>query len=297
MRYNLKNDRLSVEIVSIGEAYRGTRFDWTGFITQVSWKDEQEELHTFCVPESLIPNEGTGGEGLCNEFGIFDPIGYDEALPGGKFPKIGVGQLTRLDEADYNFARTYPVEPYRMEEDIAAQSARYKVHAQDCNGYAVEYIKSIQLKDSRLILEYHLHNTGVKPIQTHEYVHNFIRVDQHSIGPDYEMTLPVMMHTQDMDPEYTPSVLRTQDLKVSWNEIPSQPFYGRLPEISNVSGPTWELVHQPSGVGIREWDNFPVVSMALWGVGYVVSPEVFVKIAIQPGESQSWRREYEFFKK
>ncbi|KOP64900.1 hypothetical protein AMS62_06300 [Bacillus sp. FJAT-18019] len=297
MRYNLKNDRLSVEIASIGEAYRGTRFDWTGFITQVSWKDEQDELHTFCVPESLIPNEGTGGEGLCNEFSIFDPIGYDEALPGGKFPKIGVGQLTRLDEADYNFARMYPVEPYRMDEDIAAQSARYKIHAQDCNGYAVEYIKSIQIKDSRLILEYHLHNTGVKPIQTHEYVHNFIRVDQHSISPEYEMTLPAMMQTQDMEPEYTPSVLRIQDMKVSWNEIPSRPFYGRLPEISNESGPTWELVHQPSGVGIREWDNFPVASMALWGVEHVVSPEVFVKIAIQPGESQSWRREYEFFKK
>ncbi|MFC7677577.1 hypothetical protein [Paenibacillus sp. GCM10028914] len=297
MGHILKNDRLSVEIASIGEAYRGTRFDWTGFITQVSWRDEQDGMHTFCVPESLTPGEGTGGEGLCNEFGIFDPIGYDEALPGDKFPKLGVGQLTRIDEADYDFARTYPAEPYRMEEDVTAQAATYKVHAEDCNGYAALYTKTIHIKDSRLILEYQLHNTGVKPIMTHEYVHNFIRVDQHSIGPDYELTLPEVMKAQDMEQEYTPSVLRTQDMKVSWNEVPSQPFYGQLPEVSTVTGPTWELVHLPSGVGIRERDNFPIASMALWGEGHVVSPEVFVKIAIQPGESQSWIREYEFFKK
>lgn len=297
MGHILKNDRLSVEIASIGEVYHGTRFDWTGFIRQVSWRDDQDALHTFCVPESLIHNKGTGGEGLCNEFGIFDPLGYDEALPGERFPKIGVGQLTRIDEADYDFARTYPVEPYSMEEEITSYLALYKVHAQDCNGYAVEYSKTIKVKDSSLILEYHLHNTGEKPIMTHEYVHNFMRVDQHPIGPDYEIKLPEIMQTQDMEQEYTPSLLRIEDVKIGWIETPRQPFYGKLPEISSVTGPTWELVHRPSGVGILEWDDFPVASMALWGEGHVVSPEVFIKIAIQPGEDQYWSREYQFFKR
>ncbi|WP_054955259.1 hypothetical protein [Paenibacillus dakarensis] len=297
MGYILENDRLSIEIASIGEAYRGTRFDWTGFITQVSWKDEQNEVHTFCVPESLIPGEGTGGIGLCNEFGIADPIGYDEALPGEPFPKLGVGRLTRIDEADYSFVSPYPNEPYHMEEKVTSEAALYKVHAQDCNGYAVEYSKTITVKGSRLIIEYHLHNTGVKPVETTEYVHNFMRIDQHPVGPDYEITLPGEMLTKDMEQEYTPSVLHIDNVKVTWNEVPSQPFYGRLNEISTVTGPTWELVHRPSGVGVREWDNFPVAYIALWGEGHVVSPENFIQIAIQPGESQSWKREYEFFRK
>lgn len=91
MGYRLSNGILTVDIADIGE-YKGTRFDWTGFITQVTL---EEGKHTFCVPESLKPDEGTGGKGLCNEFGISRAIGYDEAPIGGWFPKIGVGLLQK----------------------------------------------------------------------------------------------------------------------------------------------------------------------------------------------------------
>jgi hypothetical protein len=32
----LSNDRLRVEIADLGTVYQGPRFDWTGFITQVT---------------------------------------------------------------------------------------------------------------------------------------------------------------------------------------------------------------------------------------------------------------------
>ncbi|MFD1908517.1 hypothetical protein ACFSQ7_37740 [Paenibacillus rhizoplanae] len=85
----LSNGVLTVEIAEVG-AYGGTRFDWTGFITGVTL---EQGGHTFCVPESLVPGQGTGGIGLCNEFGISRAIGYEDAAAGEWFPKFGIGLL------------------------------------------------------------------------------------------------------------------------------------------------------------------------------------------------------------
>jgi len=90
-KLTLKNDRLTVEIARPGSIYTGTRFDWTAFITQVTL----DQTHTFCVPESDQPGQGTGGVGLCNEFGIEQAIGYDAAHPGECFPKFGIGLLVK----------------------------------------------------------------------------------------------------------------------------------------------------------------------------------------------------------
>src|SRR5690554_4456888 len=82
----IRNEHLSVEIGEPGN-YNGSRFDWTGFIQQVTLASGN---HTFCTPESLIHGEGSGGAGLCNEFGIHMPVGYDDQLAiGDCFPKIG----------------------------------------------------------------------------------------------------------------------------------------------------------------------------------------------------------------
>ncbi|GJM81015.1 hypothetical protein HMSSN139_35110 [Paenibacillus sp. HMSSN-139] len=74
MAYQLQNEQLGVKIAELGEVYRGTRFDGAGFITGV----ELNGRHQFCVPESLVPGSGTGGIGLCSEFGIKEAIGYEE---------------------------------------------------------------------------------------------------------------------------------------------------------------------------------------------------------------------------
>lgn len=91
----------------IKKEYSGVRFDWNGFITQVTLDGK----HTFCVPEALEPGRGTGGCGLCGEFGIHDPLGYDETPIGEYFPKIGAGLLKRPDSEPYDFFRKYEAVP------------------------------------------------------------------------------------------------------------------------------------------------------------------------------------------
>jgi len=99
------------------------------------------------------------------------------------------------------------------------------------------------------------------------------------------------------DSRMTNSGSTTNELVLDWlwNDIPSQAFYARVEEVEQPKGAAWELVHQPSGVGVREWSDFQVSAIALWGLGHVVSPEVFIQIAVQPGETQCWSRRYEFF--
>src|SRR5688572_25534831 len=88
-RLHLISDRLRVDIATPGSStYAGSRFDWTGLITQVTL----DGRHTFCGQEAT-DGTGTGGIGLCNEFGIFEPVGYDDARVGDQFPKLGIGLL------------------------------------------------------------------------------------------------------------------------------------------------------------------------------------------------------------
>jgi hypothetical protein len=158
----LKSDRLSIEIAYPGTVYSGSRFDWNGFITGIVLDGK----HSFCMPESLTPGQGSGGFGLCNEFGIDTPIGYDDAKPGEKFPKLGTGLLTRPDESDYFFFNKYEVTPFAIKIENDNNTALFEVDPLDCNGYAVKMTKKISVDDNKLSVDYHLENVGSKPVIT-----------------------------------------------------------------------------------------------------------------------------------
>ena len=87
----LENERLKVEIAKPGTVYAGSRFDWTGFITQVYL----DKKHTFCAYEDVVPGLGSGGIGFCNDFGLNTPIGYDEVNVGEGYMKIGIGTVIK----------------------------------------------------------------------------------------------------------------------------------------------------------------------------------------------------------
>ena len=88
----LENNLLQLEIQEPGKGYCGSRFDWTGQITQIRYRRQ----HTFCTEETVDPAlVNKLGRGLYNEFGIDQPLGYHDCSVGDKFPKIGIGLITR----------------------------------------------------------------------------------------------------------------------------------------------------------------------------------------------------------
>jgi hypothetical protein len=291
MGYILENDVLEIEVANI-DAYRGSRFDRTGFITQVRLKDGN---HTFCTAERLQPGLGSGGVGICSEFGIFTPIGYDTACVGEPFPKLGVGMLIKPDLTPYDFSSPYPVIPYDVQVETGCEVLQFHTEMEECQGFAASLTKRISIDGARLIIVYLLSNTGNKSIRTEEYTHNFMRIDGHDYGPDYKLTFSFPIEIENIEPVYTPQVLRVSSNDVRINAVPQQDVYFNPTIPSGGNELYWELVHEPSSVGVRETCTFPIDKLAVWGAAHVVSPEVFAVIDLKPGESQTWQRTFDFF--
>ncbi len=282
----IQSARLQVEIASPGEEYCGSRFDWTGFITQIILDGK----HSFCTVESETPGQGCGGQGLCGEFGITDPVGFEEAEPGSMFPKLGVGLLKRPDNQPYSFFRPYEVTPFDFKVKCAADSANFVVEPMECNGYAASIEKKISVCENRLEISCSLDNVGSKPLRTNEYNHNFISINRRPVGPEYRFSAGFSLKNGKL-----PLVLQEEgDRNLAWLDHPSSAFYYSMtPAEASIS--QWELIHCPSGVGVRERSTFPIAIFALWGVGHVVSPETFFGIELSPGQQANWTRAYEFF--
>jgi hypothetical protein len=308
--------------------YTRTRFDWTAFVTQVTLNGQRiaGEPHTFCVPEDPDPAKGTGGIGLCNEFGIEQAVGYDDAQPGECFPKLGIGLLRRANQEPYTFMRPYEiVERFPIRIETTESQARFVVEPVDCRGYAARLAKTITAHDAALEIAYCLENVGQKPIRTDEYCHNFCGIDGQWMGPDYRLRLPYDVRFEEPQPEMLrralprtlgkilpdallspvarflmgrmARILVVRGTEISLRETPQSPFYRRLVGYTQTDRPQWELVHTPSGVGVRETDDFAPCRVALWGTTHVISAEVFCPIDVQPGKTQTWTRKYEFFGK
>lgn len=320
----LQSDRLTVEISQPGVAYHGTRFDWSGFITQVTLDGQ----HTFCVPEDYTPGKGTGGIGICNEFGIDQPVGYDDAKPGECFPKLGIGLLTRLDSPTYSFWNPHQIaQRFPIEMTASKQQATFTLQPIECRGYAARLTKRISVDVNRMTIQYELENTGEKPILTNEYTHNFIGINQQPIGAAYTLRFPQKIIFEDITPmvrdqlprwirRFLPlfadstarkyiqkqlSILNVNDRELSWHHTPTTPFYCRLTNLQQLQEPPegefhtmWELHHSADGVFMCERVNFSPVRIALWGTTHVVSVEVFKEIQLQPGGKETWARQYEF---
>jgi hypothetical protein len=285
----LHSDRLEVEIAQPGSAYAGTRFDWSGFITQVTL----DGSHTFCVPEDYTPGKGTGGIGLCNEFGIDMPVGFSDTQPGDCFPKLGIGLLTRLDKPDYSFWYPHQVaRPFPIQVESGPDSATFTVQPIDCRGYAARLVKTLSVSANHLIIQYTLENTGSRPIQTNEYVHNFVGVNIQNIGPDYILRFPQAVELESTS--LMTAILLPEDNKLTLRSVPQTPFYCRLTGLLPSDQPQWTLVHTPSGLTMSERVDFSPSRIAVWGTTHVISVEVFYDINLQPGESTRWQRQYEF---
>ncbi|TYQ15464.1 UNVERIFIED_CONTAM: hypothetical protein Cloal_1918 [Acetivibrio alkalicellulosi] len=282
----LKNDRLKVEISYPGKQYTGSRFDWTGFITGVYLDNK----YSFCAKESQIEGQGSGGIGFCNEFGINTPIGYNEIKPGEKFPKIGVGLLTRPDQSDYFFFDKYQVSPFDFTIFQDSNSITFVSQPKECNGYAVKMTKKLTLSQNTLTINYHLENTGSQEIITEEYCHNFISINNNLIGPGYVLRFPYNLIIKDL-----PNVLEFSGNEIRLTKKPSKDFNCQPKGFDTVQNHYWELLYTPLKTGVREYSDFPLKYVALWGTTHVISPEVFIDVKIKPGKTQEWSRRYEFF--
>jgi hypothetical protein len=290
----LENGVLNLRIEEPGRIYNHSRFDWTGNISQILFEDN----YSFCSSETI----GTfdckqHGRGLHNEFGISAPVGYDDCEPGEKFPKIGAGLLTRKSAGAYQFFQKYEIDPFDFQIERGEAWVKFTVFPRDCRGYSSKLVKKIVLSGSSFSIDYELENTGTRRIQTDEYCHNFIAINGSAIDEHYTLRVPCEIvdpsaMRESVNPENA-VILNKNSLNFRF--APEKDFfYSPLADFHSTRG-EWELLHDLMGIGMKETVDFVPEMMNVWGLKHVISPELFIKIDLEPGHVLKWKRKYTFY--
>ncbi|MDF1698551.1 MAG: hypothetical protein P1U56_22050 [Saprospiraceae bacterium] len=288
MPHILKNNNVELHIDLPLENYTHSRFDWTGKITAVFFKG----ILVSGTERSDRYSDPILGQGFYNEFGIDSGLGYNETEVGGWFHKIGVGLLQR-DEAEYNFATPYPVQSADFNSTIERESIRTQCIAPLVNGYAYELHKEIVLIDNGFELNYCLENTGTKTIDTTEYNHNFLSVNNDFIGQQYQLVFPFPLQPSSFDAVVNPEdLVHIEENDIGFHGTPEAQFF-----FSNLSGgktvpAQWQLLHKNTNIVLSETGDFDTASINVWGWSHVVSPELFIQLSVSPGHSKKWKRTY-----
>lgn len=293
MAFILNNKILKVELGEPGELYRGSRFDYSGNIRQITLNGK----HTFCGLEKTSYSHFYGF-GLVNEFGIECPLNYNESDQGEYFIKIGVGKLKKEDKGTYDFFKEYE----KLTFDVKIKqnnelSVEYHSLSPELNGFKYFYCKKIEIRDNTLLINYCIENKGCKEILTTEYCHNFIAVDYCETGKDYNLEFEFSLQP-DLFSEFVDhdNLINVKGNNISWSGTPQNEFF-----IGNINGnksfkPFWSLKNYKTKAGISESVSSDCFKANLWGTKHVVSPELFYRFNIKPGEQKTWTRMYTFFK-
>jgi hypothetical protein len=277
--------------------YRSTRFEWSGMVRQVTFRD-----HTYFVDRNVPhdPLKNGNGMSLAEEFCIGTsqriPQRYQEAKPGETFMKIGVGNLEKPDgDSRYQFSTAYiNTDPGVWAWDSGPNWVSFTHKLADKHGFAYTYTKRMELVpgSSILVISHRLSNTGKNPLSADQYNHNFFTIDNLPIGPGYEVRL--------FFPGVTKStwepVATLADNHITIKQLVKQALFGVF---SGFGGDVAEnhviIRNMNAGAGVDISGDFPLSGFNFYSSDLTICPELFVLLEIQPGETKSWTRTYRFF--
>lgn len=293
----LSNGILELVAVTPGApgTYRGTRFAWAGQIAGVKWNGH----HIFgpWQPGPLAPDVhdnvlGTAGEFGMGIAGMPPPLGFEEAVPGEGFLKVGVGVLRRPDDEAYNFAGAYELVE-AAEWEVAGDRQRLMMR-QRCGfgNYGYDYTQTIELMPGApaFVTRHRLSNTGARPIRQTHYCHNFLVLDGQPVGPDYEITFP-----------FTPAPAFGADSdalmrgpRLGFRQPLRRAVFAMLEGFCG--GPAdnqFTVRNLRSGLALRVTGDRPVCRYHFFAAPGAVCPEPFVEIHAAQGEEFTWEHRYE----
>src|SRR5450432_733686 len=153
--------------------YRGARFDSSGVVPEVEYNGHSYAAQWF---EKYAP---TINDAIMGPVESFDPMGYEEAGPGGSFVAIGIGVLSRPDAAPYTPFHYYELKNAgQWKVKSGADKVEFEQVLND-ESYSYDYHKSLELAGGKaeLVIRHELRNTGKRAIETNVYDHNLWLLD------------------------------------------------------------------------------------------------------------------------
>ena len=284
----LEKGGLRIVLAAPGEYYRGTRFDYAGVFRAI-YKDGRNYADEWFPVYDPLKHDA-----VCGPSEEFGEIGFDEAAPGGRFLKPGIGWLRRPDGEAYDRFRLYEL----LDEGVRTTEVREDsvVFGQRLDRY--NYLKTIRLSgnDSFEIIHF-LENLGDTPLRCTHYNHNFFTLSNDSVWPSREIDFPFRPDGH-WRSEYDNVRLTENGIRFSGAVPPEGPsvFMGDLHAASGIVEPIeFTLRDLGSGLGVRVSCPLPFTHIVFWSNDRVACIEPYILLDIAPGQSAEWTMTYRLF--
>lgn len=272
--------------------YRGTRFDWAGQISSLESGGHSYFGKWFEKYDPLLH------DAIMGPVDDFYPVGYDEAKVGETFLKIGIGTMVKPEETKYNFPQKY-----KIVNTGAWKVKKKKDHIDFTHKFSDEknaylYKKTVKLVDGKQEMEiFHtLINQGKTVIDTRVYNHNFFVMDNQITGPDFTVGLQFSAYPEKPSPQVTGEI---QEKTIVFNKVFAKndhlvyaPLLGYGNEAKDYD---FRIENHKTGAAVRVTCDKPIIRLVFWSAEKTICPEPYIAIKIAPGESFSWKYNYEFY--
>ncbi|MEO8597771.1 MAG: hypothetical protein ABI759_30905 [Candidatus Solibacter sp.] len=287
--------------------YRSTRFDWSGAIYSLEYKGhnfygvwydkiDPKVINWVHQGPEIVSGPCSALAGPVNEFQ--NPLGYEEAKPGGTFIKLGVGVL-RKTEGNYN--RFFPYEvlnPGKWTVKKANDSIEFTQELTDPeSGYAYLYRKTVRLVKGKpeMVIEHSMKNTGKRAIKSNVYNHNFVVLDKQAPGPDFTFRVPFQIQTT-RPPKKELVEVRGNEI-VYQKPLENQEEAVVLMEGFGTSAADNQIVieNKKVGAGVKITNDRPLSRSMLWSIRTVLAVEPYIDINIEPGGEFTWKNQFEYY--
>ena len=272
--------------------YRATRFDWSGVIASLEYSGHNYFGQWF---EKYSP---TIHDAIMGPVEDFTPVGYNDAKPGGTFLKIGIGMISKPDETQYTFSKTYQIVNNGSWEVKTKPDQVQFIHILKDTNYSYEYEKTIHLVKGKpvMVLTQTLKNRGIKPIETLVYDHNFFVIDNQPVGPGYTAEFPynisaIFRNGSDIADVQDNHLFLKRDLSKG------ETIYCGDLQGYGTSNKDYEIKveNHIAGAGVMITCDQPLAKLVFWACPTAFCPEPYLMIKANPGKEFTWNIYYEFY--
>ncbi|MEJ1239357.1 hypothetical protein WBG78_14570 [Chryseolinea sp. T2] len=272
--------------------YRGVRFDWSGVISDLTYKGH----HYF--GKWFDRYEPTLHDAIMGPVDAYDPIGYDLAKPGEAFVKIGVGTVEKIADEPYAFVKPYKLlNGGKWQTKKKGKSSIQYEHVLKDPLCSYRYVKTITLSEGKpeMVIEYRLRNTGTNRIETSVFNHNFFVFDEQPIGPDFTVTFPF---TPSGEPKGKPTAGILDGKVIRYREVINKgEQFAVAPLTGFGSGANdYDLVvsNEKTKMSVRIVGDQPIVKFVYWSSARTLCPEPYTRVVADPGKEINWKITYTF---
>ena len=304
--------RLRVHPPGPGGRYQGTRFDWSGMISDLVHEGHNFYPRWFARVDpgirdyvhedaGLAVSPCTAATGPAEEFCTGESaLGFDEAAPGAGFIKIGVGLLRRPDAQPYDCLRPYALLSggrWRTEAGEASVSMTQDL-ADPHSGFGYAYTKRVILVPGlpQLRIEHRLVNTGGRGIATSVYNHNFLCLDGRPAGPGLTVLLPFPIRLG-ADSSPGPASVGPDSIGIRRDLVRGDCIMLYIGGFGpSAADHDLRIENAPAGYGVRTRGDRPLSRLKLWAIRGPACIEPYVDLDIPPGAEASWSVTYDYYR-